>query len=313
MHTTRVTLADRRRHADQTTVRWRVMVGTGVIGLLATLAVGIWGDPQSRADEGLVLIVTVLVVGIAPIAEWISRFALARVSTLTDRLLEADREIARLVAERSRLEGVLRIEDFVAEGADFGALSAPIWEQLERAFAQYRPPDVTGRRLTLHQLVDAAAWPDRLPPRKRGPGGLDAIEPTTVDEVMSEFASCVFPPFGFELVPRETFAAFDQQRRNLRRRIRQWGERLGSEQRDEVRAWLRTALGPAHGHTVKAAWYLEIANSTRTGENVATDEGYWRSVRDAIEPETPAVRDRAEVGATWPPPAPAIDAPRAGP
>jgi hypothetical protein len=81
MYTPRVTLSDRREYADQTTVRWRVMILTALIGLAAGLVVWIWGDQESRADEGLVLIVTVLGSASRP-SSWVLRFAFARVNTL---------------------------------------------------------------------------------------------------------------------------------------------------------------------------------------------------------------------------------------
>jgi hypothetical protein len=279
MHTTRITLADRRRYADQTTVRWRVMVGTGLVGLAASFVVWVWGDQRTRADEMIVLITTVLCLGLSPIFEWVLRFAFARVSTLSDRLTAADMEIERLAGETTRLNNVLHIEDLAAETAEFERVAESFWARLEQAFSQYLVAGVPYHIHTLREMIDAAAWPDRLAPKR-----VDGIEaPVGVDEVTAEFAACVYPQFGFELVPKESFASFDVLRRNVRRRIRQWGDRLGSDQSNEVRDWLRTELGPVHAHTIKMAWYLDIAYAERTAQKSQADEGYYRAVRDAVE------------------------------
>jgi hypothetical protein len=288
MHTNRITVADRRRHADRTTVRWRVMLGTGVIGLLAALVVRIWGDPQSRADETLVLVVTVLVVGLSPLVEWVFRFAFARVSTLSERLEAANREIERLSDEAARLHGALHFEDFSAEGEEFGSLAARFWLTLEMAFDRQVTALPLTRKRTLQEVADAASWPDRAAPES------DAS--TSPDRVLAGFASCVYPQYGFELIPRERFGEFAVQHANVRRRIRQWGEALKGGQGSEVSGWLGRRIAPAHSSTIKLAWYLELANIVRTGEQRPTDIAYYRTVRDALE----SVEDQAAAEAPAP-------------
>jgi hypothetical protein len=277
---TRITIADRRRYADQLRLRWFVMGTTGFIGLIASIVVWIWGNPESRADEMIVLVVTLLAVGLLPLVEWGFRFAFARVKTLSDRLEQASAEIARLTAESARLNGALRIEDFDAEAAEFRGLSTPFWDRLERAFGRYNVSEVPSRIHTLRDMVDAAEWPDRI---KRKPKSLVEPEPATVDEVLIEFVTCVYPQYGFELIPKEAYDEFDLLRRNVRRRIRQWGDRLQSVQRDEVREWLRAQIGRSDAGTIKLAWYLDVAKAERASVKSPVEDAHYRSVRDAVE------------------------------
>ena len=251
------------------------MVALGVIGLFATLGVRFWGDPLSRVDETIVMVVTVLVVGLSPIVEWLFRFAFAGVSTLSERLAAANEEIDRLSEETARLRGALHIEDFGAEAEEFGTLAASFWLKLERAFDRYVIAQHPNKTRTLYEIAGSAPWPDMAAP------GMDGSAPP--HRILRAFASSVYPPYGFELIPRERFDGFDAVRRNLRRRIRQWGERLNADQREEVAAWLGAQIRPAHSSTIKLAWYLEISSAERTGVSGASDFAYFGAVRDALE------------------------------
>ena len=275
MHSNRVSLSDRRRYADATTkVRLRVLVAVGLIGVVAWLLVRTWGNPRSRADETIVLITTVLVLGLAPGVEWVLRFGFARVSTLSERLTAANQEIARLNAETVQLQTALHIEDFTSEGQEFAFLSAPFWERLERAFDQYLIAGVRKKPQTLAEMVESSPWPDQA---TRG------HEPGTLDGVLATFASSIYPQYGFELIQRDRFPTFDAQRRNIRRRIRQWGTKLTTDQRGDVTDWLRSPVARAHSNTIKLAWYLEFANAKRTGTDASADYAYYRAIRDTLE------------------------------
>jgi hypothetical protein len=215
------------------------------------------------------------------------------VSTLAERLAAANREIDRLSAKTTRLEAALRIESFAAEAEALEGLAAAFWTRLDRAFTQYSVAPLPNQPRTLAEMVDAAPWPDRAPPyvERSGPG---QGGPASVSELLPVFVRSVYPRYGFELVPREHFQDFDALRRSVRRRIRQWGELLASDQRDELIEWLRTRVAPEHSDTVKLAWYLELANDDRTGTHEPADESRFRAVRDALE--SPGVRLAAPSG-----------------
>ena len=278
MQSAQVTLLDRRRYADANlAVRWRVMVVIAAVGVLFTLALSLFGRPFTRADEGTALVLTVLGVGLSPVIEWVGRLLFGRAGVLEERLEAANQEVEKASEQSKKLREALHIEDFNEEAEEFGSIAALFWERLEKAFSQYMVAEVPYKTRTLREFTATAPWPDEIHLSVAGVTG-------GAEDVLPAFSACVYPEYGFELIPRDRFGAFDALVRNIRRRVRQWGEGLETEQRDELFQWLRNDLSRSHATTVKMAWYLEIANGRRVFMNVVPHIDYYRVVREVMEP-----------------------------